>query len=98
MENVGSGRYFMTILNISWPIDIIYGRLVYVVCGHLVHFSQFGPRKNLATLVSGRFFRICFFFLCLKKSFQLLRKKFLQIFTKNSVFLVATDNDRGSFE
>jgi hypothetical protein len=37
--------YFMTIWNILWPFDIIYG----IVCGHLVyssHFSMYGPRKK----------------------------------------------------
>jgi hypothetical protein len=40
--------YFMTIWNILWPFGTIYGRLVYIVCGHLVysfHFGRFGPRK-----------------------------------------------------
>jgi hypothetical protein len=34
--------YCMTIWNISWPFGIIYGRLVYIVCGHLLYFSKFG--------------------------------------------------------
>jgi hypothetical protein len=40
--------YFMTIWNILRPFVIIYGRLVNIVCCHLVYFSSFGifePRK-----------------------------------------------------
>jgi hypothetical protein len=33
---------FMTIWNILRTFGIMYGRLVYLVCGHLVHFSRFG--------------------------------------------------------
>jgi hypothetical protein len=40
--------YFMIIWNILWPFGMMYGSLVYVVCGHLVYFclfGMFGPRK-----------------------------------------------------
>jgi hypothetical protein len=40
--------YFMTIWNILRPCDIIYGRLIYIVCEHRVYisrFGMFGPRK-----------------------------------------------------
>jgi hypothetical protein len=41
-------EYFMSIWYNLWPFCIIYGHLVYVVCGQLVYISQFGmfgPRK-----------------------------------------------------
>jgi hypothetical protein len=47
--------YFMITWNFLWPFGIIYGSLVYLVCGHLVYFSHFGTfwtKKHLATLAS----------------------------------------------
>jgi hypothetical protein len=44
----------MTIGNILWPFGIIYGRLVFVVCGHLLYFFPIWDvwtEKKLATLV-----------------------------------------------
>jgi hypothetical protein len=41
--------YFMIIWNVLWLFGIIYGSLLYVVCGHLVyfsHFGMFGPKKS----------------------------------------------------
>jgi hypothetical protein len=32
--------YFMTIWNNLWPFGIIYIRLVYIVCGHLLYFPN----------------------------------------------------------
>jgi hypothetical protein len=53
--------YFMIIRNILWPFGIIYGSLVYLVCGHLLYIFLFWhvwTKKNLATLMeipsSGR--------------------------------------------
>jgi hypothetical protein len=46
MENVGTFNdhleYFTAIWYNLWPFGI--------VCGHLVYFSSFGSKKNLATL------------------------------------------------
>jgi hypothetical protein len=43
--------YFMTIWNILWPFVLIYGRLVYVVCGVIfLPFWYVWTKKNLATL------------------------------------------------
>jgi hypothetical protein len=44
----GHLEYFTAIWSILRPFVIIYGRLVYVVCCHVVYFSRFGmfePRK-----------------------------------------------------
>jgi hypothetical protein len=50
----------MTIWNILWTFGIIYGRLVYVVCGHLLYFLPIWnvwTKKNLATLLPGSKFQ-----------------------------------------
>jgi hypothetical protein len=44
---------FMTVWNILRQFGIMYGRLVYVMCGHLVIFHVFGmfePRKMESTM------------------------------------------------
>jgi hypothetical protein len=54
----------MTIWNILWPFGIIYGCLVYVVCGHLLYFSRFGmfgPRRIWQPWRGNNVFKESFF-------------------------------------
>jgi hypothetical protein len=44
MEGLGIKMlvYLITIWNILRPFGVMYGRLVYLVCGHSVYFPVFG--------------------------------------------------------
>jgi hypothetical protein len=46
--------YVMAIWSIFWPFGIFYGTLVYVFCGHLVHFPRSGILSHVKSGNPGR--------------------------------------------